>query len=118
MIQIFNRYFKKEITVFTACAQLPGIGKSMSAQMCDVLGIGRSLPLGNLSTYHLNQLDQLMHQNYHVGLELVKIIRKNKSRLRAISSYRGWRHSEGLPCRGQRTHGNARSSRRFVKSKN
>lgn len=118
MIQIFNKYFKKEITVFTACTQLPGIGQSMSTQICDVLGIGKTTLLGNLSTSHLNQLDQLIHQNYHIGSELVKIVKKNKSRLRAISSYRGWRHSEGLPCRGQRTHGNARSSRRFAKSKN
>lgn len=117
MIQIFNKYFKKEITVFTACAQLPGIGKSMAAQMCDVLGIGRNTFLGSLSTFHLNQLDQLTHQNYHIGSELRNLIKKNKNRLRVISSYRGWRHSEGLPCRGQRTHGNARTSRRFAKSK-
>ena len=117
MIQIFNKYFKKEITVFTACTQLPGIGKSMSAQMCDVLGIARNTLLGSLSTSHFNQLDQLMHQNYHIGTELRNLISKNKNRLRTISSYRGWRHSEGLPCRGQRTHGNARSSRRFAQSK-
>lgn len=117
MIQIFNKYFKKDITIFTACTQLPGIGKAMSVQICDVLGIGKSILLGNLSSIHLNQLDQLIHQNYHVGVELSNLIKKNKDRLRLISSYRGWRHSEGLPCRGQRTHGNARSSRRFTKSK-
>jgi small subunit ribosomal protein S13 len=117
MIQIFNKYFKKEITVFTACSQLSGIGNSMSAQICDVLGIGRSTILRSLSTSHLNQLNQLMHQNYHVDSELRSLLKRNKSRLRVISSYRGWRHSEGLPCRGQRTHGNARTSRRSVKSK-
>ena len=117
MIQIFNKYFKKEITVFTACTQLPGIGKSMSAQICDILGVGKSTLLGSLSTFHLNQLDQLMHQNYHIGSELNTLIKRNKNRLRVISSYRGWRHSEGLPCRGQRTHGNARTSRLFAKSK-
>ncbi len=111
MIQIFNNYFKKEITVLTACSQLSGIGNSMSAQICDVLGVGRSTLLGSLSTFQLNQLDQLIHQNYHVGVDLRNLIKKNKSRLRFISSYRGWRHSEGLPCRGQRTHGNARTSR-------
>jgi small subunit ribosomal protein S13 len=117
MIQIFNKYFKKEITVFIACTQLPGIGKSMSAQMCDIVGIGKSAPLGSLSTFTINQLDQIIHQNYHVGTELRHLINKNKSRLRVISSYRGWRHSEGLPCRGQRTHGNARTARRFSKTK-
>ncbi len=117
MIQIFNKYFKKEITVFTACTLLPGIGKSMSVQMCDILGIGKSTPLGSLSTFTINQLDQIIHQNYHVGAELRNLIKKNKSRLRVISSYRGWRHSEGLPCRGQRTHGNARTARRDARIK-
>jgi small subunit ribosomal protein S13 len=117
MIQIFNNYFKKEITVLTALSQLPGIGKSMSDQICDVLGLGRSILLGSLSTFQLNRLDQLIHQNYHVGIELRNLIKKNKNRLRVISSYRGWRHSGGLPCRGQRTHGNAITSRRFANSR-
>ena len=114
MIQIFNTYFKKEITVSTALNQLNGIGKSMCAQICDVLGVARSTLLGSLSTFQVNQLDQLIHQNYHVGSELRSLIKRNKMRLRLISTYRGWRHSEGLPCRGQRTHGNARTSRRFA----
>jgi len=117
MIKIFNKYLKKEVTVLFACSQLPGIGKTMSGQMCDVLGIGRSTLLKSLSTSHLNKLDQLVHQNYHVDSELRNLIKRNKNRLRTISSYRGWRHSEGLPSRGQRTHGNARTSRRFAKSK-
>ena len=112
MIQLFNNYFKKDITILTALGKLPGIGRSMSTQICDVLGIGKSTLLGSLSTSQLNQLDQCLHQNYHIGTELRGLVKKNRMRLRLISSYRGWRHSEGLPCRGQRTHSNANTLRR------
>ena len=40
-------------------------------------------------------------------------IKENIERLRKINSYRGIRLSEGKPVRGQRTHTNAKTSRRF-----
>lgn len=40
-------------------------------------------------------------------------IKENVERLRKINSYRGIRLSEGKPVRGQRTHTNAKTSRRF-----
>lgn len=40
-------------------------------------------------------------------------IKENLERLRKINSYRGIRITEGKPVRGQRTHTNAKTSRRF-----
>jgi small subunit ribosomal protein S13 len=41
--------------------------------------------------------------------ELRKEVSLNVKRLIEIGSYRGYRHRKGLPCRGQRTHTNART---------
>lgn len=41
--------------------------------------------------------------------ELKRVISQNIRRLRDIKSYRGARHSKGLPVRGQRTSTNART---------
>ena len=38
-------------------------------------------------------------------------VREDISRLRATGSYKGMRHSQGLPARGQRTKTNARTKR-------
>jgi small subunit ribosomal protein S13 len=38
-------------------------------------------------------------------------VRDSISRLKAVSSYRGIRHTRGLPARGQRTRSNARTKR-------
>lgn len=44
--------------------------------------------------------------------------KQNIDRLLFINSYRGLRHFKGLPLRGQRTHTNAKTSRRFGLSRN
>ena len=40
-------------------------------------------------------------------------VKKQAHRLVSISSWRGLRLAQGLPCRGQRTHGNARTARKL-----
>ena len=43
--------------------------------------------------------------------DLVRRVKANINRLQAIGSYRGIRHTKGLPVRGQRTKTNARTKR-------
>ena len=52
-------------------------------------------------------------QEYIEG-KLLKSIKDNIDKLQKTRSYRGLRHLEGLPCRGQRTHTNGGSHRRKV----
>jgi ribosomal protein S13 len=52
-------------------------------------------------------------QDYIEG-KLLKSIKDNIDKLQKTRSYRGLRHLEGLPCRGQRTHTNGGSHRRKV----
>ena len=42
---------------------------------------------------------------------MVRRVKANINRLQAIGSYRGIRHTKGLPVRGQRTRSNARTKR-------
>lgn len=49
--------------------------------------------------------------NYNIEGDLARVIRGDIKRLQAIGSYRGMRHSRGLPARGQRTRSNARTKR-------
>ena len=46
---------------------------------------------------------------YHVEGELRREVGVNIKRLMDLGCYRGLRHRKGLPCRGQRTHTNART---------
>jgi len=40
-----------------------------------------------------------------------KLVQRDVGRLVGIQCYRGIRHADSLPCRGQRTHTNARTRR-------
>jgi ribosomal protein S13 len=53
-------------------------------------------------------------QEYVEG-KLLKSIKDNIDRLQKTRSYRGLRHLEGLPCRGQRTHTNGGRRKRIAK---
>lgn len=52
-----------------------------------------------------------LHQNLYENRALATI-RDNIDLAKKIKSYRGLRHFEGLPCRGQRTHTNAITARK------
>lgn len=112
MVYIHNTNLKNNIALFIALTELVGIGKNLAVQICDEIGVSRNVDLQKLSSSQLYQLNQILHQNYYLGADLRALIKKNKNRLSFISSYRGFRYSQKLPCRGQRTHGNARTARK------
>ena len=50
-------------------------------------------------------------EKYPIEGDLLRQVKGNVQRLRTIGSYRGIRHTRGLPVRGQRTRSNARTKR-------
>lgn len=54
------------------------------------------------SFVHNKKLNQLLCEN-----RAITVVRENIELAKKIKSYKGLRHLEGLPCRGQRTHTNA-----------
>ena len=112
MVYILNtnlndkRLLRKELLMFF------GINKDLASQICDQLGVSPQIRINQLSSSRVEELTNLISENYLLGSQLRRVVRENKKRLGAISSYRGFRQNEGLPCRGQRTHGNGRTSRR------
>jgi small subunit ribosomal protein S13 len=111
MASILNTYLKEEKQLNIALCKIFGIGKNLSKQICDQLGINETLCFNKLTESQIEQISQLLNQNYCVGVELKQNRRKTMQRLIRIASYRGFRHIQGLPTRGQRTHTNARNAR-------
>ena len=112
MIYILNTNLKDQQVIRKALSSIYGVGDTLSKQICDDLGISTSLKICQLSPLQVDMLNQVIPQSYPIGADLQSEIRKRKERLVAVSSYRGIRHSQGLPARGQRTHGNARTARK------
>ena len=115
MVYILNTNLKNNKKVLFALCDIYGIGKSLSSQICESLGFSEKLQINQLSNIQIQQLSQLITQNFRIGADLRRDVRNNKKRLLSIGCYRGFRHTIGLPVRGQRTHGNARTIRRMKK---
>ena len=85
-----------------------GIGRSTSNKILGVTGIDRDTKVKDLTEEQVAKLRAAVEE-YKIEGELRKEIRLNIKRLLDIKSYRGLRHRNGLPVRGQKTKTNART---------
>jgi len=92
-----------------------GIGSSLAKKIISDLKINLSKKASDLTAEELNRLKDLVEKQYKIEGELKRIVQSNIKRLREIGSYRGYRHSRGLPVRGQRTKTNSRTRRGNVR---
>lgn len=113
MLYVLNTNLNSKKKLFIALTEIYGLGNHNAFQICDLLGISVDKRLKQLSSQQLENLTQLVNQNYNIGSEIRRSTLKNIQRLIKIASYRGFRHTEGLPVRGQRTHGNSRTRRKL-----
>ena len=113
MISAFNNHYSEKTKILEACTKVSGIGKKMAVQVLDRVGITKNLEIGKVKFSQLSQIKALFEQNYNTDNRLRAVTKQNIAKLSSISSYRGWRHSIGLPSRGQRTHSNAKTCRRL-----
>nr|YP_009733010.1 30S ribosomal protein S13 [Jaagichlorella roystonensis]YP_009733054.1 30S ribosomal protein S13 [Jaagichlorella roystonensis]QHU78306.1 30S ribosomal protein S13 [Jaagichlorella roystonensis]QHU78350.1 30S ribosomal protein S13 [Jaagichlorella roystonensis] len=115
MIIAFNHHFSENTQVKKALTIFSGIGKSMAIQVLDRVGVIDHIKLKNLSASQLAEIKAIVEQNYEIDNERLAIVTQNIKRLSSITSYRGFRHNLGLPCRGQRSHSNAKTIKRLKK---
>jgi small subunit ribosomal protein S13 len=112
MIYILGANLKDTQPVHRSLCKVYGINIVLSHQICDDLGISQKIRTSQLLASQIDFLNQIVPQDYLVGSQLHTQSRQGIERLIGISSYKGIRHSQGLPTRGQRTHGNAQTSRK------
>ena len=91
-----------------------GIGKSTSNKILEKAGVDKDTRVKDLTEEQVAQISNFVEE-YKVEGELRKEIRLNIKRLLDIKSYRGLRHRNGLPVRGQKTKTNARTRKGPVK---
>lgn len=90
---------------------LYGIGLSISKKVLSELNISPDIRTKDLTEEQVNKLREHIEKSYRLEGELRRDVAANVKRLKEIGSYRGTRHSRGLPTRGQRTKTNSRTVR-------
>lgn len=88
-----------------------GVGRNTALRILDSIGIDVSKKVGELTEQEISSIRKFIDENLKVEGDLRKDISLNIKRLMEISCYRGYRHKNGLPCRGQKTRSNARTRR-------
>ena len=92
-----------------------GIGKSTAQVILNKAEINFDKKVSEWSDDELNSVRNIIVEEFKVEGVLKSQIQMSIKRLLDIGCYRGLRHRKGLPVRGQRTHTNAKSSRKLSK---
>ena len=93
-----------------------GIGRSRAQEICEICGLDPLARVGELTDEDLNRVREVVDRDYRVEGDLRREVQANIRRLIEIGSYRGRRHRQGLPVRGQRTKTNARTRKGKAKT--
>ena len=88
-----------------------GVGWTSSKRILGEAKIEVNKKVSQLNEDDFKRIIVILEKGHKVEGELREEINDNIKRLREIGSYRGIRHTRGLPVRGQRTRSNARTKR-------
>lgn len=114
MTYLFESRIPEEKSVVFALTYIYGINYSTSLLICKKLGFSKNFKVKELSNNQIHRLIKVANlMNLKLGTELKKTKQLRHKTLVSIKSYRGLRKSQGLPVRGQRTHTNAKSCKKF-----
>lgn len=86
-----------------------GVGRTRATKAVEATGIKTGTRVRDLTEDEVIKLREFVEENYKIEGDLRREVSQNIKRLMEIGCYRGLRHRQGLPVRGQRTHTNARS---------
>ena len=111
MARISGVTIPSEKQVYIALTYVHGIGVKSSYDILAVAKVDPTTRVKNLTDAEIGRIQDTINNSYEVEGELQRKVVANIKRLKEIKSYRGMRHSQNLPSRGQRTKTNARTRR-------
>ena len=92
-----------------ALTYILGIGKKYADDICTTVSIDKNKRVNNLTEDEIIKIRECIDKSYVVEGDLRRSVSNNIKRLTDLGCYRGLRHRNKLPVRGQRTHTNART---------
>ena len=92
-----------------ALTYILGIGKKYANDICSTVSIDKNKRVNDLTEHEIIKIRECIDKSYIVEGDLRRSVSNNIKRLTDLGCYRGLRHRNKLPVRGQRTHTNART---------
>jgi len=101
----------REKRIEVALTYITGIGLASSQKILATVGISPDKRVNEMTGEDVAKIRDEITEHYKVEGALRSETQMNIKRLMDIGCYRGLRHRRNMPCRGQRTHTNARTRR-------
>jgi small subunit ribosomal protein S13 len=111
MARIANVVIPDAKQVGISLTYIYGIGPVFARNILSATKIDATTRVKDLTEAELKKIRDEIDSNYLVEGDLQRQVSGNVKRLKDIQAYRGVRHKNGLPSRGQRTRTNARTRR-------
>src|SRR3990167_10821316 len=89
--------------IHVALTYVYGIGPKTAADIISVAKVEPTVRVKDLTDSEISRIQDVINETYTVEGELQRIVATNIKRLKEINAYRGLRHKQNLPSRGQRT---------------
>lgn len=109
MARIAGVDLPREKRVEIGLTYIYGLGRSKSNEILTKTGVNPDTRVRDLTDDEISRLREVIDKDFKVEGDLRREIALNIKRLIEIGCYRGRRHRQGLPVRGQRTKTNART---------
>lgn len=91
-----------------------GVGPQIAKQILQESNVDENKRTSQLSNDEINRIQRALDR-YPTEGDLRRVVNDNVERLKRIRAYRGIRHMQKLPTRGQRTRTNSRNARGGVR---
>ncbi len=92
-----------------ALTYIYGIGLTTAREILDKADLPYQMNSDDLSGEEITRIRKIIENDYVVEGDKRREVSMDIKRLMDLGCYRGRRHRQGLPCRGQRTKTNART---------
>lgn len=97
--------------VGVALTYVYGIGPKTAADIVVAAKVETTVRVKDLTDAEIGRIQEVINEKLTVEGELQRVVATNIKRLKDINAYRGLRHKQSLPSRGQRTRTNGRTRR-------
>ena len=109
MARISGVDLPREKQIQISLTYLYGIGRTTARNLCAQANVEPTKRTKDLVYDEVHRIREAIEKTLKVEGDLRREVSLNIKRLMDLGCYRGLRHRKGLPCRGQRTHTNART---------
>ena len=111
MVRIYGVVIPDKDRIEYGLTKIYGIGWPRARKILTDLSIDKNKRIKDLTEEELKKINEYLQANFKLEGELREEVKENIERLKQIRCYRGIRHIQNLPVRGQRTRSNARTKR-------